>query len=70
MAPKKAEIEEKKKEAQPSTAEWSHSKCSLNHLKNLVSEGLLVTVRVFVMLGIYFVSVKYVFVSIKLRCVM
>jgi hypothetical protein len=41
MAPKKAEIEEKKKEAQPSTAEWSHSKFSLNHLKNLVSEGLL-----------------------------
>jgi hypothetical protein len=42
MAPKKAEIEEKKsEEAQPSTAEWSHSKCSLNHLKNLVSEGLL-----------------------------
>jgi hypothetical protein len=28
-----------------------------------------VTVRVFVMLGIYFVSVKYVFVSIKLMCV-
>jgi hypothetical protein len=27
---------------------------------------LAVTVRVFVMLGIYFVSVKYVFVSIKL----
>jgi hypothetical protein len=42
MAPKKAEIEEKKtEEAQPSTAEWSHSKCSLNHLKSLVSEGLL-----------------------------
>jgi hypothetical protein len=38
MAPKKAEIERKKKEAQPSTAEWTHSKCSLN---NLVSEGLL-----------------------------
>jgi hypothetical protein len=28
-----------------------------------------VTVRVFVMLGIYFVSVKYVFVSVKLVCV-
>jgi hypothetical protein len=28
-----------------------------------------VTVRVFVMLGIYFVSVKYVFVCIKLMCV-
>jgi hypothetical protein len=28
-----------------------------------------VTVRVFVMLGIYFVSVKYLFVSIKLMCV-
>jgi hypothetical protein len=41
MAPKKAEIEGKKKEAQPSTAEWTHSKCSLNHLNNLVSEGLL-----------------------------
>jgi hypothetical protein len=40
MAPKKAEIEGKKKEAQPSTTEWTHSKCSLNHLKNLVSEGL------------------------------
>jgi hypothetical protein len=42
MVPKKAEIEVKKtEEAQPSTAKWSHSKCSLNHLKNLVSEGLL-----------------------------
>jgi hypothetical protein len=41
MAPKKVEIEGKKKEAQPSTAEWTHSKCSLNHLNNLVSEGLL-----------------------------
>jgi hypothetical protein len=41
MAPKKAKIEGKKKEAQPSTAEWTHSKCSLNHLNNLVSEGLL-----------------------------
>jgi hypothetical protein len=41
MAPKKVEIEGKRKEAQPSTAEWTHSKCSLNHLKNLVSKGLL-----------------------------
>jgi hypothetical protein len=42
MAPKRAEVEGKKtEEAQPSTAEWSHSKCSLNHLKNLVAEGLL-----------------------------
>jgi hypothetical protein len=31
--------------------------------------GAAVTVRVFVMLGIYFVSVKYMFVSIKLMCV-
>jgi hypothetical protein len=28
-----------------------------------------VTVRVFVMLGIYFVNVKYIFVCIKLMCV-
>jgi hypothetical protein len=41
MAPKKAEIKGKKKEAQPYTAEWTHSKCSLNNLNNLVSEGLL-----------------------------
>jgi hypothetical protein len=41
MAPKKAEIEGKKKEAQPSTLEWTHSKCSLNDLNRLVSEGLL-----------------------------
>jgi hypothetical protein len=41
MAPKKSEIEGKKKEAQPSTAEWTHSKCSLNDLNKLVSEGLL-----------------------------
>jgi hypothetical protein len=41
MVPKKAEIEGKKKEAQPSTAEWTHSKCSLNNLNKLVSEGLL-----------------------------
>jgi hypothetical protein len=31
--------------------------------------GKAVTVRVFVMLGIYFVSVKYMFVRIKLMCV-
>jgi hypothetical protein len=30
-----------KKDAEPSTAEWTHSKCSLNNLKKLVSEGLL-----------------------------
>jgi hypothetical protein len=41
MAPKKSEIEGKKKEAQPSIAEWTHSKCSLNDLNKLVSEGLL-----------------------------
>jgi hypothetical protein len=41
MAPKKSEIEGKKKEAQPSTAEWTHSKCSLNDLNKLVSKGLL-----------------------------
>jgi hypothetical protein len=41
MAPKKSEIEGKKKEAQPSTTEWTHSKYSLNDLNKLVSEGLL-----------------------------
>jgi hypothetical protein len=41
MAPKKSEIEGKKKEAQPSTAEWTHSKCSLNDLNELVFEALL-----------------------------
>jgi hypothetical protein len=41
MASKKSEIEEKKKEADPSTVEWTHSKCSLNNLNKLVSEGLL-----------------------------
>jgi hypothetical protein len=56
MAPKKSEIEGKKKEAQPSTAEWTHSKCS-------------VTVHVLAMLGIYFVSGKYVLGSVKLMCV-
>jgi hypothetical protein len=40
MVPMKLEIEGKK-EAQPSTAEWTHSKCSLNDLNKLVSEGLL-----------------------------
>jgi hypothetical protein len=41
MAPKKSEIEGKKKEAQPSTGEWTYSKCSLTDLNRLVSEGLL-----------------------------
>jgi hypothetical protein len=41
MAPKKSEKEGKKKEAQPPTEEWIHSKCSLNDLNRLVSEGLL-----------------------------
>jgi hypothetical protein len=41
MAPKKSEKEGKKKEAQPPTGEWTHSKCSLNDLNKLVSEGLL-----------------------------
>jgi hypothetical protein len=41
MAPKRSEIEGKKKEAQPSTGEWTYSKCSLNDLNRLVSEGLL-----------------------------
>jgi hypothetical protein len=41
MAPKKSEIEGRKKEAQPSTAEWTHGKCSLHDLNKLVSEGLL-----------------------------
>jgi hypothetical protein len=34
------------------------------------SNGSNVTVHVFVMLGKYFVSVKYVFVSVELMCVM
>jgi hypothetical protein len=33
------------------------------------SQAIDVTVRVFVMLDIYFVSVKYVFVTVKLVCV-
>jgi hypothetical protein len=41
MAPKRSELEGKKKEAQPSTGEWTYSKCSLNDLNRLVSEGLL-----------------------------
>jgi hypothetical protein len=41
MASKKSEIEEMKKDAEPSTTEWTHSKCSLNNLKKLVFEGLL-----------------------------
>jgi hypothetical protein len=41
MAPKKSEKDGKKKEAQPPSGEWTHSKCSLNNLNKLVSEGLL-----------------------------
>jgi hypothetical protein len=41
MAPKRSEKDGKKKEAQPPTGEWTHSKCSLNELNGLVSEGLL-----------------------------
>jgi hypothetical protein len=41
MASKKSEKEGKKKEVQPPTGEWTHSKCSLNDLNRLVSEGLL-----------------------------
>jgi hypothetical protein len=41
MAHKKSEIEGMKKDAEPSTTEWTHSKCSLNNLNKLVSEGLL-----------------------------
>jgi hypothetical protein len=41
MAPKKSEKDGKKKETQPPTREWAHSKCSLNELNRLVSEGLL-----------------------------
>jgi hypothetical protein len=39
-------------------------------LQSLQHKGCFVTVRVFVMLGKYFVSVKYVFICIKLACVM
>jgi hypothetical protein len=38
---KRSEKERKKKEAQPPSGEWTHSKCSLNDLNKLVSEGLL-----------------------------
>jgi hypothetical protein len=41
MAPKKSEKDGKKKEAQPPSGEWTHSKCYLNDLNRLVSEGLL-----------------------------
>jgi hypothetical protein len=41
MAPKRSELEGKKKEAQPPTGEWTYSKCSLHDLNRLVSEGLL-----------------------------
>jgi hypothetical protein len=41
MAPKKSEKDGKKKEAQPPSGEWTHSKCSLNDLNKLVFEGLL-----------------------------
>jgi hypothetical protein len=41
MAPKRFEKDGKKKEAQPPSGEWTHSKCSLNDLNKLVSEGLL-----------------------------
>jgi hypothetical protein len=41
MALKKSEKEGKEKEAQPPTEEWTHSKCSMNDLNRLVSEGLL-----------------------------
>jgi hypothetical protein len=41
MAPKRSEKDGKKKETQPPSREWTHSKCSLNDLNKLVSEGLL-----------------------------
>jgi hypothetical protein len=41
MAPKRSEKDGKKKEAQPPSGEWTHSKCFLNNLNKLVSEGLL-----------------------------
>jgi hypothetical protein len=41
MAPKRSEKDGKKKEAQPASGEWTHSKCSLNDLQKLISEGLL-----------------------------
>jgi hypothetical protein len=41
MAPKRPEKDGKKKEAQPPTEEWTHSKCSVNDLNKLIFEGLL-----------------------------
>jgi hypothetical protein len=42
MVPKRSEKDgKKKKEAQPPSGEWTHSKCSKNDLNKLVSEGLL-----------------------------
>jgi hypothetical protein len=41
MASKKSEIEEMKKDAEPLTTGWTHSKCSLNNLNKLVFEELL-----------------------------
>jgi hypothetical protein len=42
MAPKISnEKDGKKKEAQPPSGEWTHSKCSNNDLTKHVSEGLL-----------------------------
>jgi hypothetical protein len=36
MAPKRFEKDGKKKEVQPPSGEWTHSKCSLNNLNKLV----------------------------------
>jgi hypothetical protein len=42
MAPKRSEKDGKKEEeAQPSSGEWTHSKCSNDDLKKLISDGLL-----------------------------
>jgi hypothetical protein len=41
MVPKRPEKDGKKKEAQPPSREWTHSKCSNNDLNKLVPEGLL-----------------------------
>jgi hypothetical protein len=41
MVPKISEKDGKKEEAQPPSGEWTHSKCSNNDLKKLISEGLL-----------------------------
>jgi hypothetical protein len=42
MAPKRSnEKDEKKKESQPPSEGWTHSKCSNNDLRKIVSEGLL-----------------------------